>query len=286
MIHSANIDSLRAHIAKQERSANRTWPVADLGVAALDDALPSGGLSMGALHEFQPDTYGDFSATLGFGLGALARILKKRNGHILWALTAHQNFTTGALHPAGLSSFGIDPNRLIHVKASKTQNILWALEEALAHNSIAAVVGILPENDRIYNFTYSRRLSMYAARHGVTPLILSRQSRLGISTAAEMRWSIASAPSNPAHRTGQYVPGLGAARWNVRLVKSRKGAVGQWTVEWDHEELSFRLATPLGNRTPVRLSGVGTGQRAASQWATAAHPLNDDTEWRKNYRRQ
>lgn len=264
MSRAATMTRLRANIARHDPSRIRDWPAADLGATALNTAFPGGGLATGVLHEILPAIHGDFPAALGFGLGALARILARRPGHILWAQPAWQALEEGILYPHGLAAFGIDPDRVVHVHAPKAKNLLWTLEEALACEAFAAVVGLLPDNDRTYDFTTSRRLSMRAARHGATGLLLAGRSNLGTSTAAETRWSVETEPSAPAHRTGHPVAGLGPPRWRVSLLKSRKGASGHWRVEWNHETLSFRLAAPLADRTTIRLPGAAAGQWAAA----------------------
>ncbi|KKB13238.1 hypothetical protein VE25_03070 [Devosia geojensis] len=264
MFGRENLAALRARIAEKERSSPQAWPSAPTGAAGIDDALPEGGLATGALHELFPASHADLPAALGFGLGALARILAARPGHILWILPSFVAPVTGSLYPVGLAAYGIDPNRLVHLKVDKPVNVLWALEEALSHPAVAAAIGILPENDRAYDFIASRRLSMRAARHGATAFVVGTRPDLGLSTAADMRWRIAAEPSSPAWRTGQYRPGLGAPRWQVELTKTRKGVTGAWPVEWNHETLSFRVAAPLGDRAPVRVDRRADGQSAAA----------------------
>ena len=258
------VAALRARIARKERLGSADWPVARLGDGGIDGALPGGGLATGALYECLPAEAGDFPATLGFAMGLLSRIVRTRPGHILWALPAWQGRDRGMLYPQGLASFGIDPALVIHVGTPKTQNVLWALDEALETRSVAAAVGLLPAGERAYDFTASRRLAMHAARTGATALVLAAQPHVSMATACEMRWSVAPAPSTPVPRPGQAIAGLGAPRWHLRLMKSRRGGAGQWQVEWDHETLSFRLAAPLAGRAPQRAEGDGAGQWIAA----------------------
>jgi protein ImuA len=265
MPRAAILDDLQAYLDRHRQMIGETpWPAAGREQDALDAALPGNGLATGVLHEILPATHADFPAALGFSLGIAARILQKRPGHILWVMPGHQIRAHGSLYPDGLASFGIDPDRLIEIRAPKTREALWAIEETLAHSPVAAVLGVLPDNDRSYDFTASRRLSMRAARQGVTALILPARPELDTASAAHMRWSAAAGASPPAFYTGQPVPGLGTPRWHIRLLKSRKGGSGQWHLEWDHEALCFRLAAPLAGRTPHRASGLGHGQRATA----------------------
>lgn len=272
-----DLQALRRRIAEQERFAPEVRPkiqakiqvevrpAVPLGAAPLDGALPDHGLTIGALHELLPACHGDFAATIGFGFGLVTRIIRTRPGFVLWVHPSHQAFRHGAIYPVGLATIGFDPDRLIQLSAPKTRNVLWALEEGLANSALAAVIGVLPENDRIYDFTASRRLAMRAAENGVAALLIRNHPTFKTATAAETRWSVAAAPSEAQHRVGQPMPGLGAPRWQIRLTKCKRGMPGRWQVEWNHETLSFRLAAPLADRTPIR---AHRGSR--QEWAAAS----------------
>lgn len=278
MKHAFDIEALRRRIATQERLTPVKRPAVPLGPAALDATLPAHGLATGALHELVPAAHGDFAAGIGFGFCLLARIARSRAGQILWAAPAHLEHREGGLYPPGLAALGFDPGRLIQVTARKPVDILWALEEALGHAPLAAVVGVLPEKARDYDFPASRRLALRAAAQGVTALILREREVPGMSTAAETRWSIASLPSRLEATTSRAGAGFGpgAPRWHIKLTKCRKGTSGgksdgwpngrpdSWDVEWDHEALSFRLPPPLADRAPAWASGVD------SSWAEAS----------------
>lgn len=264
-----DLQALRQHIAEQERFVPEVRPkiraVVPLGAAVLDSALPDDGLAIGALHELLPACHGDFAATIGFGFGLVTRIIRARPGSVLWVHPSHQAFRQGAIYPVGLATIGFDPDRLIQLNAPKAQNVLWALEEGLANSAIAAVIGVLPENDRAYDFTASRRLTMRAVENGVAALLIRNYPTSETATAAETRWSVAAEPSEAQHRVGQTMPGLGAPRWRIQLTKCKRGMPGRWQVEWDHETLSFRLAAPLADRTPVRAHRV-----TRQDWAAAS----------------
>jgi len=253
--------ALRARMAAGGLDAVPAWPLVGLGA---EGAVLPGGLASGALHELQPATPADIGAATGFALGLAARLLARRPGPLLWGLPSTRGWREGRLYPVGLAAFGIDPDRVIQVEVKKTADLLWSLEEALDHPSLAVVVGLLPEGDRLYDFTASRRLAMRAARHGATALLLAAAPVFDMATAASTRWSIGAAASQPVPHAGQAVPGLGPPRWQARLVKSRKGLLEAWDLEWNHDTLSFRLAAPLADRAPLRRAG------SFSQRSTAA----------------
>ncbi len=267
MIQNPEIDALRQRMARMDAALRPQWPAVPTGAAGLDNALPDLGFSTGVVHEFLPRAHGDFAAALGFSTGLLARLLSARPGFVLWAVPGFQIFRQGGLYPLGLTALGVDPNRIIQVRVPKTQNVLWALEEALGQKSISAVMGLLPGDDRAYDFTASRRLALRAADHGVTALLVQDHSSLQAATAADMRWQIAAAPCAPVPRRGQVKPGLGPPRWAVELIKSKRGPSSHWQIEWDHETLSFRMAATLADRTA---RGPHKPVRHSANWATAS----------------
>ncbi|RNF35038.1 ImuA family protein [Paracoccus methylarcula] len=256
-----NIDALRQRIASRECLSPIRRPVLSLGPDRLDAAFADNGLSTGALHEIVPTASGDLAAGIGFGACLLTRIACLRPGFVLWALPADRGRRGGAAYPLGLTALGLDPAHLIQVEACKGTDILWTLEEGLGHPALSAVIGVLPERDRSYDFTASRRLAMRAARQGVTALILRGKTHPAMSTAAETRWSVGAMPNAPAQHAGP----VGAPRWRIELTKCRKGTPGQWEVEWDHETLSFRFPAPLADRAPAWAHGTyGSGWAKAS----------------------
>lgn len=250
--------------------AARRGPVAvPLGEPRLDAALPEGGLELGVVHEIVPAGPGDMAATLGFGLGLLARIAAARPGPVLWATTRDPG-RHGTAYPPGLAAAGFDPGRLIHLAVGTAQDVLWALEEGLATPGFAAVLGILARDGRRYDFTASRRLSLRAAAGGGTAIVLRAvggATDAAGSTAAATRWAVAARPSVPVRHPGHAMPGLGPPRWHVELLRCKRGRPHDWLVEWDHETLRFHLAAPLADRAPVPQTAVrppaATGWRAA-----------------------
>ncbi|SIS54884.1 protein ImuA [Paracoccus saliphilus] len=233
-----------------------------LGPDRLDAAFADEGISTGALHEIVPAAPNDFAAGIGFGACLLAQIARLRSGFVLWVQPVDRGRRGGAPYPLGLTALGLDPAHLIQIEASKGIDILWALEEGLGHPALSAVIGVLPERDRSYDFTASRRLAMRAAKQGVTALLLRNNAHPAMSTAAETRWSVSALPSASSNRAGA---GLGVPRWRLELTKCKKGTLGHWEVEWHHETLSFRFPAPLADRAPAWAHGTYGGG-----WAKAS----------------
>ena len=112
-LRSAVLHDLRAKIARIEHGAAATRPnsTLPLGVAAIDQVLPAGGLRLGALHETVgagPDTEYAAAATL-FIAGLLARL----PGPVLWVLRQADLFAPG------LAGAGLHPDRVIFAEAGK-----------------------------------------------------------------------------------------------------------------------------------------------------------------------
>lgn len=274
----SGLAALRRYIDERERVVSTARPAVSLGADELDARLPEGGLALGALHECVPAGHGDFAATLGFALALAARALSARPGFVLCAIPAHCGFEQGIVHAPGLAAFGLDPDRFIEVGVPKTRAMLWVMEEGLAageegRRALAAVIGV--EAGRDYDFTASRRLAMRAERSGATAFLVRAHTAnaIGGASAAATRWRVATEPHadephaalpDGARRHGNS-PGVGAPRWAVSLVKSKRGMPGhRQVVEWDHETLSFRMAAALAGRTPtpVRASNQPTGEQA------------------------
>ena len=125
--------------------------VLPFGVAAIDRALPGGGLARGALHEILGAGGDEEDGALPAAFAA--RILGRLTGVVLWCLPRPD------LYGPGLAAHGLDPERVVLVRASRDAEILWAMEEGLRTPGIIAVVGeigVLPA-------VASRRLQLAAA---------------------------------------------------------------------------------------------------------------------------
>ncbi|CAO3413217.1 ImuA family protein [Azospirillum doebereinerae] len=240
---TAVLAGLRARIRRIEGVGGEGARVLPLGVAAIDAALPDGGLPLGCLHALTGEGSG---AGTAFAAALLAKLATAR-APVLWILRGRD------LHAAGLAAYGLTPDRLIAVRAERRGDALWAMEEALRCSALSAVLG---EVDRV-DLTGSRRLQLAAESTGVTGFLLrteeggsgGRRSGGEAASVAVTRWRVAPAPGQSGEE-----PGVGAPRWRVELERCRGGRPGAWILDW--EEDGWRDETPGAAQPPGRLERV------------------------------
>ena len=234
-----DLGALRQKLALIERGGRGASPVLPFGVPALDEALPGGGLMLGALHEiggFAPAEE-EGAEGVAFLAGILARLRPDRP--VLWC------HVRADLHAPGLALYGLAPERLVLVQAGTEAELLWAMEEGLQCRALAAVVG---EVDGL-SLTATRRLQLAAEASGIAAFALRRRRRpapVGADeqpTSAATRWRIAALPSRAADE-----PGLGRPLWHVELLRCRGGRPGRWMVEAGDAAGHVHLATTLADR--------------------------------------
>lgn len=207
-------------------------PRARLGHGPADACL-GGGLRLAALHEVFPAASCDEAAASGFALALAARALGRRK----WLLWVRQDFSAlenGDIHAPGLFETGIDPNRVLMVRAPDVMGALRAGAEGLACKGMGAVIIEVWGKAKIFDLVASRRLALVAAEHGVTAIVL----RFGTApepSAAETRWLAGSAPSSPSNAED-----WGAPRFDAALMRHRHGGCGRWVMEWDRDNGIFR----------------------------------------------
>lgn len=189
----------------------------DFGLGILNGAFPQGNFPLGAVHEFISEDQPSVAATTGFVSG-LTGMLMKKGGAVLWISSSRSAF------PPALRQFGMHPERIIFIDLQKEQDLLWAMEEALKCNGLAAVVGEINE----LSFTSTRRFQLAVEQSGVTGFILRTHPRSLHTNACVSRWKIKPIPSE----SYEGLPGLGFSRWQVELVKIRNGKPGIWQMEW------------------------------------------------------
>ena len=241
----AALDTLRARTRALELGASGSRgggkvEAVPLALPEIDAALPWGGLPRGALHEIVGAGPGiaNQGAPEGFAAALLARLIEGR-GPALWCLAR------GDLFGPGLGAFGLAPDRLIVARARNPHDVPWAMEEGLRSGIPGAVLG----EPRRLGLAAGRRLQLAARAGGVACLVLRRREIE--HSAAVTRWRVVAAPSTPEDGLDGLpggLPGLGAPRWRVGLVRCRGGTLGEWLMEWNDETRDFAVVPLLGER--------------------------------------
>jgi protein ImuA len=189
----------------------------DAGLGPVAAAFPNASFPTGAVHEFLSAGKEHAAATGGFITGVLHALMGSSRACI-WIGSAR------TLFPPALRTFGVDPSRIIFIDLQKERDALWAMEEALKCEGLAAVVGEIQE----ISFTASRRLQLAVEQSRVTGFILRHQPRNLNTIACVSRWKITPLPSELEDN----LPGVGFPRWQAELLKIRNGKPGSWTLEW------------------------------------------------------
>jgi protein ImuA len=231
------LPALRESVRRIERPA-AAYGVLPFGIDAIDRALSGGGLARGAVHEIlgAGSDEEDGALAAGFAAGILARFIAA-GGSVLWCLQH------GDLYGPGLAACGLDPGRLVLVRAMRDSEILWAMEEGLRAPGIAAVVGEVGALPPVA----SRRLQFAAERSGITAFLVRRWHTADeaarerqLASAAATRWRISILPSVPI--SGE--PGVGQPRWHVELLRCRGGGSGSWEMPFTEGKVTD-AADPL-----------------------------------------
>ena len=189
----------------------------DTGLGSIKFAFPGTVFPLGSMHEFICSGSAPVSASCGVIAGILSSLMQ-HGGASVWISPVQTIF------PPSLKNFGIEPDKIIFINLQKEKDRLWAMEEALKCEGIAAVVGEMKE----LSFTVSRRLQLAVEQSGVTGFII-RNNPPGLNTTACItRWKITPLSS----MLPDDMPGIGFPRWNVTLLKVRNGKPGNWQLEW------------------------------------------------------
>jgi protein ImuA len=196
-------------------------PVADqakgIGLGPLESAFPNGVFPTGTIHEMICPTPEQTAATSGLMAGLLGTLMMQGDA-CLWISTSRKLF------PSSLTAFNVEPHRVIFIDLQREKDVLWAMEEALKCEGLAAVIAEV----RDINFSQSRRLQLAVESSKVTGFLLRNDPlKLGTTTCVA-RWKITSLPSE----TEDGLPGIGFPCWQADLLRVRNGSPGSWKLEW------------------------------------------------------
>ena len=133
-VRTRTLTRLRGSI---ERIETNDAPAPDrvaLGHAEADAAL-RGGLALGAVHEVFAEGRQSAAAT-GFIAGLARRVSARRP--LLWVRQDFTEIESGALSMSGWSELGLDPRRVVTVRAPDVETALRTSADALACDALDA----------------------------------------------------------------------------------------------------------------------------------------------------
>jgi protein ImuA len=232
--------SLRGSIERIETQGDAYSPrrVA-LGHAEADATL-QGGLALGAMHEVFAEAGRQGAVATGFVAGLAGRLTARRP--LVWVRQDFTEIESGALSMSGLAELGLDPRRLLTVRATDVDSALRTAADALACDALGVVVLEVWGETRQLDLVASRKLTLAAQASGVTGLLLRMAAEPQPSTA-ETRWIVRAAHSPP------WSSAWGAPVFDAQLVRNRHGPVGRWIMEWKCDECLF--SKPAAYPQPV-----------------------------------
>jgi protein ImuA len=185
--------------------------------------------------------------------GFVISSLPRTDAHILWVQDQMSQTEAGRPYLPGLTA----RRKVLHLTLPRGADVLWAMEEGLRCESLAAVIGEVWGAPSVLDFTATRRLATRAEK-GNLPCWLIRRGAVPDLSAARNRWRIASLPSR-AHPHDPFAPG--DPRWQVELFRSRHAYPGTWVATYDRaaDRVDFSAAFRDG---AVAESDGTTGRRA------------------------
>ena len=230
------------------------------------EAFPE--LPGGLVQEIFADEIRDGGASLGFALAQAKSLVTARRPTIFYLQLGEDAQKLGLPYGPGLSWFGLDPARLVLVRAADMGELLWAAEEVIGCRAVAAMIADVRGDPKLLDFTASRRLSLRSSGSKVS-LFLLRYGQRRASSAGHLRWHLRPFSSGrPLY--DERAPG--PARWRLRLEKGRiAGNRTDWLLEWTRNGFALisqpaishpaRPAAPLPGAVPAvlghRLSQAG-----------------------------
>src|SRR6266403_5360129 len=251
----STLTTLRGSIARLEAHGGAYTP----GRVALGhsdaDATLQGGLAIGAVHEVFAEGRQSAAAS-GFIAGLAGRVTARRP--LVWVRQDFTEIESGALSTSGVVELGLNPRLLVTVRATDVDSALRTAADALACDTLGAVVLEVWGEARQLDLVASRKLTLAAQASGVTALLLRVAAEPAPSTA-ETRWIVRAAHSPPASPLSAW----GAPVFDVELVRNRHGPVGRWIMEWKCDECLF--SEPAAYPQPVAAAPAHRPHQAAAR---------------------
>jgi protein ImuA len=218
------IEQLQQQILSIQSDHSGNDEQSKLGLGQIESAFPGNVFPRAAVHELVSFTQNDASCTNAF-IAVLLSKLMQESGYCIWINPRRK------IYPPALKNFGVDPEKILFVDASKTKDALWSIEEALKCNALSAVVGEISE----LGFNESRRLQLAVEKSKVTGFIHRHQPKSLNAVACVSRWKISPVASSMLDE----MPGVGFPKWEVELVKVRNGKPDKWIVQYSPKGLEY-----------------------------------------------
>lgn len=212
------IHKLKNDILFQRFSTTRSDRNSSIQIRPLTDHFHFKVFPVGAVHEFICNDISSNAASTGF-ISALLHLLMQHHGVAVCLATSHHYF------PPALTHYGLHPEKIIFIQLANQKQMVYAMEEALKCEGIAAVIANVNE----LNFKQSRRLQLACEKSRVTGFVLCNNPRRIHTTACVARWEITSSPSINENQ----LPGVGFPSWNIHLQKVKNGRPGKWTYSFE-----------------------------------------------------
>ncbi|MDN3584858.1 ImuA family protein [Mucilaginibacter flavus] len=188
-----------------------------IGLGPLENAFPNGVFPTGTIHEMLCPAPEQSAATAGLLAGILASLMQ--HGSVcLWISTSRKLF------PPALIGFNVQPHQVIFIDVQQEKDALWAMEEGLKCEGVAAVIAEIRE----ISFAQSRRLQLAVESSKVTGFLLRNDPRKLGTTTCVARWQVSPLPS----QVEDELPGVGFPCWQVDLLRVRNGNPGSWQLQW------------------------------------------------------
>ncbi len=195
------------------RAASRR-ALSSAGCAALDALLPGGGYAAGSVIEYLRATPACGASTLAWA--AASEAMAATNGFLVVVDTGHH------VYPPALASHGIDLAKVIFVRPQSQADALWAIDQSLRTQGIAAVVAEL----QCIDDRSARRLQLAAESGGGLAFLLRGSAARQQPSWAEVQWLVRTAGVARKSPLANMAGAQGMRRFEVQLVRSRGGRAG------------------------------------------------------------
>ena len=188
----------------------------NLALGPMKESFPNASFPLGTVHEFLSERKEQHASTSGFIAGLLSLIMSD-SGAAIWISRSR------TLFPPALKHFGIEPERFIFLDVKNEKDVVWAMEESLKCNALAAVVGEIRQID----FTATRRLQLAVEQSKATGFVIRNDTAQINASAFVSRWKI-----SPLQSEAEDFPGIGFPKWKVELLRMRNGKSNSWNLIW------------------------------------------------------